>query len=261
MALILIVGASKGIGLETAQALGRRGHTVIGTSRKPTDNSLLPLDVTDSNSINQLSQTIKGQPLDAMIYSAGYDLYSAAEDTSIAELIMQLDANFLGAVRMTQAVLPQLRRRGSGKLIYLSSIGGMSALPFNSAYAASKFALEGYAESLRYELLPRNIFVSLIEPGQVRTDTLATSIRSLDGHSQYGVSSEKLAENARRRGEKATLTTNAVASTIVEIVEAHCPRLRYPVGAQARLVLTLRAVLPARLFENIILRQFVHPLI
>lgn len=261
MALILIVGASKGIGLATAQALGRRGHTVIGTSRKPADNRLLPLDVTDSDSIHQLITRIKGQPVDAMIYNAGYDLYSAAEDTTMDDLMMQLDANFLGAVRMTQAILPQLRQRNGGKLIYLSSLGGMSALPFNSAYSASKFALEGYAESLRYELLPRNIFVSLVEPGQVRTDTLATSIQSLNGHSQYGVSSAKLAENARQKGEKATLTMGLVADTIVKTVESHRPHLRYVIGTQARLVLTLRSVLPTRLFENFILRQFVHPML
>jgi len=174
MGTILIVGASKGIGLVTAQQLRQSGHRVIGTSRNPSDGDLLPLDVTDEGSIDHFMSLLEGELLDGMVYSAGYDLYSAAEDTSMDDLQAQLEANFLGAVRMTQAILPKLRLRGGGKLIFLSSLGGLSALPFNSAYSASKFALEGFAESLRYELLPHNIFVSLIEPGQVKTDTLST---------------------------------------------------------------------------------------
>lgn len=260
MATILIIGASKGIGLETARQLTQRGHTIIGTSRKSSDDSLLPLDVTDETSVSRFMERLGDRPLDGMIYNAGYDLYSAAEDTSIDDLIAQLDVNFLGAVRMTQAVLPRLREQGGGRLIFLSSLGGLNALPFNSAYSASKFALEGYAESLRYELLPHNIFVSLIEPGQVWTNTLATSIQSLSGASSYGVSSVQLANKARQAGERASLTTGAVARAVRRVVEHRKPRLRYLVGTQARMVVSLRTFLPERLFEGFIMRQFVYPL-
>jgi len=261
MSVILIVGASKGIGLETAQQLRQGGHTVIGTSRKPADDSLLPLDVTDESSIDYFMSLLQGQMLDVMVYSAGYDLYSAAEDTSMDDLYAQIDANFLGAVRMTRAVLPKLREQGGGKLIFLSSLGGLNALPFNSAYSASKFALEGYVESLRYELIPLNIFVSLIVPGQVRTKTLATSIQSVKRPSHYGVSSIQLAEKARQAGEQAKLAPEAVAQLIVDVIENPRPRLRYLVGTQARLVVALRTWLPERLFESFIMRQFVKPVL
>lgn len=261
MAKILVVGASKGIGLVTARELAKRGHEVMGTSRKPTDDQLLPLDVTSDESISRFMALIGHQKLDGMIYNAGYDLYSAAEDTDMSALMAQLDVNFLGAVRLTQHVLPMFRERGGGKLIYLSSLGGLTALPFNSAYSASKFALEGYAESLRYELLPHNIFVSLIEPGQVRTNTLATSIQSLSRQSRYGVSSDVLAQNARQAGERAQLTMDHVATVIARVIDEPKPRLRYLVGTQARLVVSLRALLPDRMFESFIMRQFVNPLL
>jgi len=261
MATILIVGASKGIGLETAQQLRQAGHTVIGTSRNPSDDSLLPLDVTDESSIDHFMSLLETQSLDGMVYSAGYDLYSAAEDTSMDDLHAQIDANFLGAVRMTRAILPKLREQGGGKLIFLSSLGGLSALPFNSAYSASKFALEGYVESLRYELIPLNIYASLIVPGQVRTKTLATSIQSVEQPSNYGVSSLQLAEKARQAGEQAKLMPEAVARLIMGVIQNPRPRLRYLVGTQARLVITLRRWLPERLFENFIMRQFVKPVL
>lgn len=262
MATLLVVGASKGIGLETAQQLRQAGHTVIGTSRRPSENSgLLPLDITEQSSIDHFMSLVEGKPLDGMVYSAGYDLYSAAEDTSMEALQAQMDANFLGAVRMTQAVLPKLRSQGGGKLIFLSSLGGLSALPFNSAYSASKFALEGYIESLRYELLPHRIYASLIAPGQVRTNTLETSIQSVEQPSRYGVSSRQLAEKARQAGERAALMPEAVARLIVDVVEHPRPRLRYLVGTQARLVVALRTWLPARWFEDFILRQFVTPVL
>ncbi len=261
MATVLIVGASKGIGLEIARQLQARQHIVIGTSRATADDRLLTLDVTDTASVDQFMRTLGDRHLDAMIYCAGYDLYSAAEDTRFEELMAQLDANFLGAVRITQAVLPRLRESKRAKLVFLSSLGGLNALPFNSAYSASKFALEGYAESLRYELLPHELYVSLIEPGQVRTESLATSIQSIKRASQYGVSSDQLAERARQAGEKSRLTASNVAKTVVSVIESRAPRLRYFVGAQTRTVLLLRQIMPAWMFEAFIVRQFVHSVV
>jgi short-subunit dehydrogenase len=258
MATILIVGASKGIGLEIARQLRARQHVVIGTSRTPKDDSLLELDITDADSVDGFMRALGEHPIDAMIYCAGYDLYSAAEDTRMEELMAQIDANFLGAVRMAQAVLPLMRQSDQGKLIFLSSLGGLNALPFNSAYSASKFALEGYAESLRYELLPLGIYVSLIEPGQVKTDTLATSIQSISRTSRYGVSSPWLAERARKEGAKARLSVRHVAKTVVAVIESRAPRLRYFVGTQTRAVMLMRQMVPAWMFEAFIVGRFVR---
>ena len=113
--------------------------------------------------------------IDVLVNNAGFDLYGALEDASWSEFSEQLDTNFLGAVRMVRAVMPHMRSQRSGRIVNLSSLGGRIGLPMNSAYAASKFALEGFSESLRLELLPANVFVSLIEPPAVATGTLDRS--------------------------------------------------------------------------------------
>lgn len=256
--VILMSGASRGIGLVSAQLLHKRGHRVFGTARNPAAGStpfrLLRMDVTDGASVHAAVTEVIAEAgrLDVLVNNAGYDLYGTAEETSLAALLAQLDTNFVGAVRLTQAVLPHMQRQRGGKLINLSSLGGLLALPYNSAYAASKFALEGYSESLRYELLPNKIYVSLIEPGQVRTSTLDMSIRSTGG-----AHAERIAAQARALGQRAALTPEQVARTIVRVVEARRPRLRYLVGGQARGAIWLKQFLPERLFEAFMMRQFV----
>ena len=256
--VILISGASRGIGLLTARLLHERGHRVFGTARRPEGVNapfrMLPLDVTDEESVRSAVATVVAEAgrLDVLVNNAGYDLYGAAEDTPLEALLAQVDANFFGAVRLTTAALPQLRRQGGGNIITMSSVGGLVALPYNSAYAASKFALEGYSESLRYELLPSQIYVSLIEPGQVRTDTLETSIRSAGG-----AHAEAVAEQARALGRRASLLPEEVARAVVRVAETRRPRLRYPVGAQARGAIWLKRLLPEQLLEAFIMRQFV----
>lgn len=264
--VILIAGASKGIGLVMARHLQAQGHTVFGTSRQPEksnidDLRLLALDVNNPQSIQQCIETVMHASgrIDVLINNAGYDLYGAAEDTSDSELRAQIETNFFGAVNLTQAVLPIMRKQGSGKIIHLSSIGGLVSLPFNSAYAASKFALEGYMESLRYELLPFNIFVSLVEPGQVRTETLETSVISTQKSTIFD--GQQVAQRAREQGKTASLKPEQIAQTISRIIAAKQPRLRYPVGSQVRMVVMLQRILPERLFESFIMSQFVKPLL
>lgn len=256
--VILISGASRGIGRISAQLLHERGHRIFGTARKPDAAGapfrMLPLDVTDDASVRAaVAQVIaEAGRLDVLINNAGYDIYGAAEDTTLDDLMAQMDANFVGAVRLTTAALPQMRRQGGGRIVNMSSVGGLLALPYNSAYAASKFALEGYSESLRYEVLADRIYVSLIEPGQVRTDTLETSIRSAGSpHAQA------VAERARALGRGANLWPEAVARAVARVVEAPRPRLRYLVGGQARQAAWLKQLLPERVREAVILRQFV----
>lgn len=263
MAVVLIAGASKGIGLEIAQHLQLKGHRIFGTSRNPElpavgAVSMLPLDITRQESVQQCVDHVidAAGRVDVLINNVGYDLYGAVEDTTFEELMAQMDTNFLGAVRLTQSVLPHLRQQGGGKIINMSSLGGLVSLPFNSAYSASKFALEGYSESLRYELLPFNIFVSLIEPGQVRTDTLDTSIRSTQ-RSSIHYPTANAAVRARAAGQVAGLTPAHVARQVSQVVATPQPRLRYRVGNQTHLVFWLKTLLPSRVFESFILRQFV----
>ncbi|GAB4113714.1 MAG: SDR family NAD(P)-dependent oxidoreductase [Roseiflexaceae bacterium] len=259
--VVLISGASKGMGLLMAQRLHARGYRVFGTSRNPEQGALpfplLALDVGDPASVSAVVAQVQQQAgrLDVLINNAGYDLYGAAEETSMEELAAQIDTNFFGAVRLTKAALPLLRRRPGSQIINLSSVGGFVSLPYNSAYAASKYALEGYSESLRYELLADQIYVSLIQPGQVRTDTLDTSIRAA-GQSQQA---RRAAERARAMGRQARLLPEAVVDVVVRVIESPRPQLRYPVGLQASLLAWLKPLLPDRVRESIMIGQFMPP--
>jgi len=261
--IILFIGASKGIGLQTANKLYQHGHTVYGTSRNPnkannTDFELLAMDVGDTDSVQQAVDhvvTTEGR-IDVLINNAGYDLYGAAEETSMEELIQQVDTNFFGVVRAIQAVAPIMRQQQHGKIINTSSIGGLLSLPFNSAYAASKYALEGYSESLRYELMPFNVYVSLVEPGGVRTNTLDTSIIEVqEGHVAYEKRRANMVNHMRNLSATG-VSMEAVANTILKITETAKPRLRYAVGNQARFSPTMKLLLPQGIYERFIKSQF-----
>jgi len=261
---ILITGASRGIGLATARLLQQQGHTVIGTCRNPAqadvaDIELVALDVTQSDSIDACMHQIqhKGCTIDVLINNAGYDLYGAAEEVGFDELYDQVDTNFLGAVRMTLAVLPQMRARRTGKILNISSIGGLLALPYNSAYAASKFALEGFSESLRYEMLPFGVFVSLVEPGAVQTGTLDRSlVAPQTAHPDYSMQRARLMNQMQQLAANDGIALNFVAQTIATIIAKPYPMLRYPIGGLTRMMPLLKHVLPQRWFEAFIMRRF-----
>lgn len=261
---ILITGASRGIGLAAARLLQQQGHRVIGTCRHPaqtdvTDIELLTLDVTQPASIESCWQQIqqRGCTVDVLINNAGYDLYGAAEEVSFDEFYDQMNTNFLGAVRLTLAVLPQMRARRWGKIINLSSIGGLLSLPYNSAYAASKYALEGFSESLRYEMLPFGVYVALVEPGGVQTGTLDRSlVAARTAHPAYQAQRARLMRQMGQEAARTGVSLKQVAQTIARIVAARCPHLRYPVGGQARFAPLLKHLLPQRWFESFVARQF-----
>jgi short-subunit dehydrogenase len=264
---ILITGASKGIGLTIAEHLHAQGHTVYGTSRAATTREgssqhvfkMLPLDVTNDESVRACVSRVLAESgkIDVLVNNAGYDLYGAAEETSLEETLAQLETNFVGTVRMTKAVLPGMRERKHGKIVQLSSIGGMLALPNNSAYAASKFALEGYSEALRYEMRPFNVFVSLVQPGNVKTETLDTSVQEIaQSHPAYAAKRARTVQKMRETGRTAGIPKEAVARVIQRIIETPTPHLRYPVGSQAIWVPKLKFFLPEAWFERFISSQF-----
>lgn len=252
---VLVTGASGSIGRATVAALTRAGCNVVGTSRRPPAGaaSLLALDVTDPRSVADcVTQFVaRHGRIDVLVNNAGYDLYGALEETSWDEFMAQLDTNFLGAVRITQAVLPRMRAQGGGRIINISSLGGLVGLPMNSAYAASKFALEGWSESLRLELLPDHIYLSLIEPPAVATDTLDTSIREVAGTDHaLAARRRKMVELMRAEGRASPVKPEQVAAAVVRAVTAAEPPLRYPIGGQATWIPRLKQLLPQRAFER-----------
>ncbi|WP_293359626.1 SDR family NAD(P)-dependent oxidoreductase [Mycolicibacterium sp.] len=149
-------------------------------------------------------QHMRAGRIDALVNNAGFDLYGALEETSWEEFQEQCDTNFMGAVRMVKAVVPSMRAQGGGRIINVSSLGGRRGLPMNSAYAASKFELEGFSESLRLELIQHKIYVSVIVPGAVATDTLDTSIREVRApESVYEVRRRAIVRQMPEEGRRA----------------------------------------------------------
>lgn len=271
--VVLITGSNSGIGLATSVYLARRGYTVWATMRnlqkadelhKIIETEKLPikiaqLDVCDDRSVTNVVENILEQNgrIDILVNNAGYGLRGAIEEVALAEWQRQFETNFFGAIRVTQAVLPQMRAHKSGAIVNISSVLGRLAIPFSGPYASSKFALEALSETLRYELAPFNIKVILIEPGFIATKfqenvQLAQSAQRDD--SPYALFKKASGRRLQRNIYRAA-PPERVAATIYRALTRPNPKLRYPVGRDARLVLPLRRFLPEKLFEHILKRQ------
>jgi len=255
--VVLISGASSGIGAETAIMLARKGFRVFGTSRNIDSNmideiEILQLDVRDEASIAKGLQNVidRAGRLDVLINNAGYAHLGAVEETTIAEAKAVFETDFFGAVRMTNAVLPLMRRQGSGKIINMSVMLGLIGQPFGAFLSASKHALEGYTESLRYEVKPFNIAVSLVEPSFVRTNAsiaLQQAGLSLD---EYRATRDQVVGRFIQDIQTG-MEPEEVAKVILRIIQSRSPHLRYPVGRQVRVIPPMKHLLPQAWFESL----------
>lgn len=262
--VVLITGASSGIGKACAEYLQGLGYRVYGTSRRapplPTEPGpglrLMAMDVTSEESVRQAVELVlacEGR-IDVVVNNAGWGIAGSVEDTSIAEAQEQLDANFFGVLRVCQAVLPTLRRQGAGCIVNISSMGGLVSIPFQGLYSASKFAVEGMTESLRMELRPFGIRVAMIEPGDFRTGF--TAERRMAAAAAQGPYQRALctAVAVMEEDEQGGATPEAIAWRLEKIIEARDPKLRHLVGplAQRFAVGVLKKLLPQRWFERMI---------
>lgn len=247
--VILITGASSGIGRRTAGYLAAQGHLVFGTSRCPQTESLdgfrlLPLDVTDDESVRDCVKRVLDQAgrIDVLIANAGIDYFGALEETPLADAENLFNVNFFGAARMVNAVLPSMRARRQGQIILISSALGRAAWPFEGYYCASKFALEGYAEALCYEMNLFRIKVSAVEPGFFRSNMIARQ-----GYAppiaDYAAARDHALRLGRYWAEQAP-DPLPVARTISQIIDSPRPALRYAVGLEAHLAPPLAHLLP-----------------
>ena len=261
--VVLITGASSGVGQSTARLLSQRGYKVFGTSRHSTTAEstpaveMLPLDVRADDSVRACVEAVVNRSgrLDVLINNAGYELAGALEELSSEEARAQFETNFFGVVRMVAAVLPLMRRQKRGHIINVGSLSGLSAIPFLGVYSASKFALEGYTEALRHEVKPFNIHVSLTEAGFLKTPMM--NHRQLAAHrlAEYDPWRQR-ALNAIRAQEEKGPGPEVVAETLLEIVSSRTPQLRYLIGRQAKTVTRLRRFLPAGMYEYGVRRTF-----
>jgi NAD(P)-dependent dehydrogenase (short-subunit alcohol dehydrogenase family) len=259
--VVLITGASSGIGKACASHLASLGHTVYGTSRKGGDATgsirMIPMDVTDDRSVVDGVERVVREAgrLDALVNNAGYGIAGAVEETSIQEAQQQFDTNFFGMFRLTKAVLPRMRERRSGHIVNMGSIGGLISIPFQSFYCASKFAIEGFTEALRMEVRGFGIRVALLEPGDHQTNFTRSRVRTQESRkegSPYRDAFDK-ALGVMERDEQNGPSPEGIARCIAAIVSDASPALRHPVGMfLQRFAITLKSALPGGVFESII---------
>jgi len=250
---VLVTGASSGVGRTTARLLAERGYNVFGTSRNPGSAEVHPnvvmlkLDVRSDADVKVCTDAAGA--IDVLVNNAGYELAGAIEETSLDELKAQFETNFFGVARMVKAVLPGMRQRRRGRIINVSSLAGLTPIPFMGIYSASKFALEGYTETLRQELLPFNLHVSMVEAGFLKTPMMEHRQVVRAQISEYDRWRRRAFAAFRRFEEKAP-GPELVADALLDIISSPSPRLHYLIGSQAKSTARLIKLLPAGMFEQ-----------
>jgi NAD(P)-dependent dehydrogenase (short-subunit alcohol dehydrogenase family) len=233
--VVLVTGASAGIGRACCDRLASSGWTVVGASRRGTAGegwTGVVMDVDDDRSVAAGTEEVLAAHgrLDAVVACAGWGLAGAVEETPIAEAKAQLETNFWGAVRVVRAALPAMRRQGGGRVVLMSSIAGVVAIPFQAFYSASKFALEGYGEALAYEVAPFGVHVTLVEPGNFRTEFTGrrrTVAAPADG--PYAAAQDR-SIGVMVRDEERGAEPEVVARAVVRLLGARRPPRRVTVG-------------------------------
>jgi short-subunit dehydrogenase len=266
---VLITGCSSGIGRDTAKTFQEAGWNVIATMRTPqneTELNKLPnvlcarLDVCDSNSIHEaIKQGLsRFGSIDVLVNNAGYGLIGAFETFSMEQIEQQFKTNIFGLMDLTQTLLPHFRENRNGTIINIASFAGRSTVPLYSVYHASKWALEGFSDSLAFELEQFNIRVKIIEPGTIKTDfwgrsTDRRNTRNVTAYDQY---SKAILSFIDTTAGKISSCPQDVAKTILIAANDPGRKLRYIVGYDAKLTLFGRKILPDYLYNNVIRAMF-----
>ena len=254
--VVLVTGASSGLGAATACHLAGLGYRVYAASRRGTvepangASALMPLtmNVDDDASVGHAIDAVWAREgrIDVVVNCAGFGVAGAIEDTPLAMAQAQFNTNVFGVLRVCQRVLPLMRRARAGLIVNVTSIGGELALPFQGLYSASKFAVEGLSEALRVEVRPFGIDVVLVQPGDFRTGFTAARHLAAPGDSPYADRARRALEIASR-DENAGADPQQVARLIARIVASRHPKLRYVAGPAAQeWLMRLRYVLPGR---------------
>lgn len=272
----IITGASSGFGLLTTLALAKKDYLIIATMRNLEKQANLisqatqlnlqqnitvqQLDVTDQNSIHNFQLDIKEiNRVDLLINNAGYANGGFVEEIPVEEYRKQFETNLFGAISITQLVLPYMREQKSGKIINISSISGQVGFPGLSPYVSSKYALEGWSESLRLEVKSFGIDVALIEPGSYNTNIWEVGKQLAENQSEttspYKEYMGKIQKHINSGSDRFGNPID-VAHKIVEIAESKRTNLRYPIGKGVKFMIFAKKILPWRLWEYLVLRSF-----
>ena len=265
--VILITGASSGMGKVFARDLAKEGHIVYGAARR-TDllNDLnkfgvktISLDVTDDESMqNCVAEILKAEgKIDVLVNNAGYGSYGTIEEVPMEEAKRQIEVNVFGLARMTQLVLPSMRKQKSGKIINISSIGGKIATPFGAWYHASKFAVEGMSDALRLEVAPFEIDVVVIEPGGVKSEWAAIAYDNLmktTENTAYGEMAGKF-KIAFDKAISKNAEPEVISRLVSKAIHSSRPKTRYVGGYMAKPAIFFRKWSSDRMMDRILLSQ------
>lgn len=259
----LVTGSSSGIGEATAKRLAKAGYTVYGTSRRgaPVDGqafTTLALDVTSDASVDSAVAEVlrlEGR-IDLLVNNAGFGVAPAgAEESSIEQARAIFDTNFFGIVRMTRAVVPHMRRQGSGRVINIGSVLGLLPMPYGALYSATKHAVEGYSESVDHELRTRGVRVSVVEPAFTKTQFDANLLKpdaTLDEYRDARADMSQLLPKAVANGDDPAI----VAEVVLKAANDPRPKIRYTAGVLAGRLSLLRRFAPKRLVDMAIRKDF-----
>ena len=272
---VLVTGCSSGIGRATAERLARSGWTVYASARRLESMDgleeagcrLLRLDVTDESSMRDAVEEIERAEgaVGVLVNNAGYSLSGAVESVTLEDARRQFETNVFGLARLTQLVLPGMRREGWGRIVNVSSMGGRLTFPGGGWYHATKHAVEALSDALRFEVQGFGIDVVVIEPGLIRTEFAETAVGSIPvGEEPYGrfnaaVGAATAGAYDGFYGRRLGGDPDTVARTIERALSAKRPRTRYRVTPSAKLFLTLRRLLPDRGWDALVGRTYPKP--
>lgn len=266
--IVLITGATAGIGRETALHLAKQGHHVIASGRKTRELAVLKteaeslnvkldtlvLDVTNAASIASAVTAVDlltdGKGLDVLVNNAGFGVLGPTSEISDAETRRQYETNVFGLLAVTRAFLPKMRERRAGRVINVSSVGGLITLPYFGVYNSTKYAVESLSDALRYELRPFGIDVSLIEPGVIRTNFEATAVSNLKmlEETPYSAALGKY-EQMSKMADRFASNPIVIAKAIARAVNARRPSARYVAPWSTNFVLLFRAIAPTFVWD------------
>jgi len=265
--IVLITGATAGIGRTTALHLAKQGHHVIATGRKVAELASLKteagasakldtlvLDVTSATSIasavSAVAALTDGKGLDVLVNNAGFGVLGPTSEISDSEMRRQYETNVFGLMAVTRAFLPKMRERRSGRIINVSSVGGLITLPYFGVYNSTKYAIESLSDALRYELRPFGIDVSLIEPGVIRTNFEATAVSNLASLTEtpYSGALGKY-EQMSKMADRFASNPIVIAKAISRAVNARRPSARYVAPWSTNFVLFFRAIAPTFVWD------------
>jgi len=266
---ILITGSSSGLGRATAKLFASKAWKVIATMRNPDKETeldklagvvLLPLDVTDSKQIKEtVDKAVAMGGVDVVFNNAGYGMAGPLEGLTDEQIVRMVDTNMMGAIRTTKAFLPYFREKGGGLFINTTSIGGLITVPFNSLYHATKWALEGWSESMAFELKQFGIGLKIVEPGGMKTDFFTRSFDT-GRHQAYDKLVDKVMSVITDPGQMETYSSPAqIAEVVYEAATDGKDQLRYVAGEDAKATYAMRLQIGDEAFRKAMNQQFFGP--